>query len=74
MVLKFCANRIMALQELQATGTMAPGFRDTGCYSCPGIAESCPFFTPMGWVYETEEDIPPAIRAFIRVDPPAKPK
>jgi hypothetical protein len=72
MVLKFCANRIMALQELQATGTMAVGFRDTGCYPCHGLNEQCPYYTPMEWVYNTEEDIPPTIRAFIRIDPATK--
>jgi len=72
MVLKFCANRIMALQELQATGTMAVGFRDTGCYPCRGLDERCAYYTPMEWVYDTEEDIPPTIRAFIRIEPAAK--
>ncbi len=69
MVLKFCANRVMAMQELQATGTMAAGFRDTGCYSCQGRMENCPYYTPMAWVYETEDGIPPQIRALIRTEP-----
>jgi hypothetical protein len=72
MVLKFCANRIMAMQELQATGTMAVGFRETGCYRCHGIDEACPYYTPMEWVYGTPETIPPAIRAFIRIEPAPK--
>lgn len=64
-MLAFCANRIMAMQELQASGTMASGFVKTGCYKCPGIKPDCPYYTPLSWVYESEEDIPVSLRVFL---------
>ena len=69
-MLDFCANRIMALQELQATGTLAVGFKESGCYQCDGHKKDCPFLTPMAWVYESEESIPDSIRIFIRRQTP----
>ncbi|MHC4779879.1 MAG: hypothetical protein ACYTFG_14990 [Planctomycetota bacterium] len=65
-MLKFCANRIMALQELQALGRMAAGFERSGCYACPGTKTECSYFTPLAWVYDSNGEIPEAIRAFIR--------
>jgi hypothetical protein len=67
-MLEFCANRIMALQELQALGRMAAGFQRSGCYRCSGTDKACEFYTPIAWVYETEEDIPPTVAIFIRKD------
>jgi hypothetical protein len=64
-MLKFCVNRIMALQELQALGKMAVGFERSGCYKCPGIDESCDFYTPIAWVYEKEADVPHHVSVFI---------
>lgn len=64
-MLKFCANRVMALQELQASGQMAVGFQRAGCYKCSGRVETCAFFTPLSWVYESEGKVPRGIAAFI---------
>ncbi|GEM_PF-3524741 len=63
--LQFCANRVMALQELQALGTMAAGFLDAGCYRCSGRDDACEYYTPLGWVYETAREVPPQIVAFL---------
>ncbi|MHC5039295.1 MAG: hypothetical protein ACYTHM_18465 [Planctomycetota bacterium] len=67
--LDFCVNRIMALQELQALGRMAAGFERTGCYACSGLEQECDFYTPIGWVYEKEEEIPGNIAVFIALKP-----
>jgi hypothetical protein len=64
-MLKYCANRIMALQELQALGRMAAGFERTGCYACDGLATECEFYTPLGWVYEAEKEVPDPVGVFI---------
>ena len=64
-MLKFCANRIMALQELQALGRMAAGFERTGCYACTGLVAECEYYTPLGWVYEKEKEVPDPVGVFI---------
>jgi hypothetical protein len=65
MILDFCANRVMALQELQAQGHMALGFLQAGCYRCSGIDPACECYTPIAWVYASEEAIPPHVAHFL---------
>ena len=71
-VIECCANRVMALQELQATGSLAAGFREAGCYACGGFERKCGTYTPLCWVYASVDLIPPAIRVFCRAEKPRK--
>lgn len=67
-MLDFCANRVMALQELQASGTMARGFLASGCYRCSGRRYDCGFYTPLGWVYESADAVPENVTVFVTAE------
>ena len=61
-----CVNRIMAEQEEMNLGRKADGFASAGCYGCSGQETSCAHFTPLDWIYQTEDLIPEAVKTILR--------